>query len=450
MIWLSILIGMPLVIAGPIYLLRRFQKVSAWGAALVILALVWVAWQAPVDTVFVLLGRTLRYSVLDHLALPWILLLTGMLLAFSGSVPQGWSNAPFTLVSVGILTVALVLENLTLAMVFLLAGSILNTFLIQSGRHGSTRNAMAFLGLTVLTLPPMALGGWLTEFMIANPGDTNAPVLAVFCLALGFGSLLSIVPLHLRLTAIGEEAPPAVLGLAVVTAQTVGLVRLVEILLSANWLRQTNASELLIMGGLITALAAAAMSLPQPNLGRILAHSATSDLGAILIALGVGSPVALLGALLMVLSRAVAVTLLAITSAIFRYYIPGDEVSLLQGISIRLPGASIGLVIGALALGGFPGFSGFPGRWLVYQAAFEVNPVWGYGMMIANALILANFFRLVRVTYYNEPVGQGSEENRVTLLILAVIIILVLILGVVPFLFVQPLVEVLRMLRVLP
>jgi formate hydrogenlyase subunit 3/multisubunit Na+/H+ antiporter MnhD subunit len=70
-------------------------------------------------------------------------------------------------------------------------------------------------------------------------------------------------------------------------------------------------------------------------------------------------------------NRSAAIVLLAASLAVVRHRAGSDRFAGLAGVARRLPVATTGLVLGGLALAGFPLTAGFPTHWAVSRATWN-------------------------------------------------------------------------------
>jgi formate hydrogenlyase subunit 3/multisubunit Na+/H+ antiporter MnhD subunit len=172
--------------------------------------------------------------------------------------------------------------------------------------------------------------------------------------------------------ALAADAPPIAAALVFTTGQAMALYLALVFANDAPWLLSSPvASIALLAAGLITTASGGVMAAVQRDLGRLFGYAALSNLGFLLLALVVGGSQARSLALLHTVNRALAITLMATGLAIIRFRAQTDEFSQLSGVARRLPIATIGFLIGGLALAGFPLTAGFPTHWAVNRAIWN-------------------------------------------------------------------------------
>lgn len=118
----------------------------------------------------------------------------------------------------------------------------------------------------------------------------------------------------------------------------------------------------------------------------------------VLIAFGIGTKLAVFGALFLMLNHGVIKSLLFMTGSYFIYNTEDKKLKSLNGIHKRLPIVSFFFALGALAIVGFPPFSGFWSKFYILMSAADSKHLF---LIIAILLIT-----IIEVTYYLRVVGR--------------------------------------------
>ncbi len=144
--------------------------------------------------------------------------------------------------------------------------------------------------------------------------------------------------------------------------------------------------------GCFTAFFAAVIALRQFDLKKVFAYSTISQLGYMFTAVGALAPVA--GAFHLV-THAFFKALLFLASGVVMHAMAGElDMRKMSGLKRVLPITNAVMLIGCLALAGFPGFSGFFSKDEIIGAAFGRSPILGV-MLLVSAFITAYYtFRL--------------------------------------------------------
>jgi NADH-quinone oxidoreductase subunit L len=161
--------------------------------------------------------------------------------------------------------------------------------------------------------------------------------------------------------------------------------------------------------GAATALFAATIGLAQTDIKKVLAYSTVSQLGYMFLAAGLG---AYSVSIFHLMTHAFFKALLFLGSGSVIHAMGGEQdMRKMGGLKKALPITWATFVIGALAIAGFPGFSGFFSKDAILAAAAGSGH-WGlYAVGLLTALLTAFYmFRAVFLTFYGE--FRGTEEQR--------------------------------------
>ena len=170
-----------------------------------------------------------------------------------------------------------------------------------------------------------------------------------------------------------------------------------------------SGTALMVIGwiGAITAVIAALIAIQQSDIKRILAYSTLSQLGYMVMAVGVGSESA---AMYHLVTHAFfkAMLFLGAGSVIHALHHEQDIWNM-GGLKEKMPATYMTFFIGTLALCGLPPLSGFFSKDAILFAAWESNkPLFMIGAVVA-ALTAFYMFRLVVVAFFGPPKSETAK-----------------------------------------
>jgi NADH-quinone oxidoreductase subunit L len=241
----------------------------------------------------------------------------------------------------------------------------------------------------------------------------------VFCGAMGKSAQ---APLHVWLPDAMEGPTPvsALIHAATMVAAGVYMLCRVFFLIEGTW-----AMEAIAWIGGLTSLMAALMALQQDDIKRILAYSTLSQLGYMVMAVGLGSPDAAMFHLTTHASFK-ALLFLGAGSVIVALHHEQD-IWKMGGLRERMPKTYWTFLIGTMALCGVPLFSGFFSKEAILDVALE-NNILLFSVAVFVALLTTFYMtRLFVVAFMGEPRSAHAEQAKespavmtVPLLVLAV------------------------------
>ena len=246
---------------------------------------------------------------------------------------------------------------------------------------------------------------------------TNHPVflttaaLLIFCGALGKSAQF---PLHVWLPDAMEGPTPISALIHAATMVAAGVYMLVRV----GFIIQGSQTALLVIAwiGTITAVLAALIATQQNDIKRILAYSTLSQLGYMVMAVGLASSEA---AMFHLFTHAFfkALLFLAAGSVIVMLH-HEQNIWKMGGLSRNLPITFLTFGAGALALIGCPPFSGFFSKDAILALAYERNmPIFMVGLLTA---FLTAFYviRLLVVVFFGKArseIARQSNESPVVM-----------------------------------
>lgn len=434
-----LLILIPLVMAPLAYILRRLLPLAAILSAATTLAMISLCLEIPPDASAQLLGRELALDSLSRSGLLFLLALVTASLSYAWPVAQGQLFPSFVLLALAPLIGAIMIRNFFIAALLLEITAIITVFLIQGDRGDSTQAALGYLIVAMVATPSLLLAAWLFDLYALHPEDPTPIRYIITLLTLGFGLLLAAVPFHPWLPAIAAEAPAMVTVLVVSIIEPAVLFLLLGLLRRFPWLMAESQPPLIIIvSGLLTALVGGIMTFSQGDLGRLLAYSAISDLGCLLVCLGIDLTSGMAVALLHVVNRSISVLLVSMSMGVIRQRLSSYSFADLGGVARKMPFATIGLIVGGLALGGFPPSNGFASRWLIYRAAMEQDPTQAYLLVLAGGCVILGYLKAIRALFGVPKGAEVGGESWVAVAMIVALVMLSLAMGLYPQIALEP------------
>ncbi len=162
--------------------------------------------------------------------------------------------------------------------------------------------------------------------------------------------------------------------------------------------------------GSLTAVYAATMALVQHDIKRVLAYSTISQIGYMFAGLGVGAYAA---GIFHLVTHAFFKSLLFLAAGSVIHALSGEQdMRKMGGLAARLPRTRLVFVVGALAIAGIPGLSGFFSKDEILASAFASGHyAVGIFCLAVTALTALYMFRLIFLTFG----GRERSDSEVRL-----------------------------------
>ena len=261
-----------------------------------------------------------------------------------------------------------------------------------------------------------------------SAGVLSAAVLCIFCGAVGKSAQL---PLHVWLPDAMEGPTPVSALIHAATMVAAGVYMLFRLQLSLGFevFEGLQASAVIAWTGGITALVAALMAVQQDDIKRVLAYSTLSQLGYMIMAVGLVSGEA---GMFHLFTHAWFKALLFLGSgAVIHACHHEQNIWKMGGLLKKMPLTGITFFLGFAALIAVPFTSGFFSKELILHAAHEKQPALFW--IAATVAVLTPFYmtRLFIVAFLGKPRSENSDHAHEVgpLMLLPLILLSVLAVG---------------------
>ena len=235
---------------------------------------------------------------------------------------------------------------------------------------------------------------------------------AMALIFMGGAGKSAMFPLHIWLPD-AMEGPTPVSALIHAATMVVAGVFLVARLFPVYFFEAPDVLVLIAVVGAITSLYAAVVACVQTDIKRVLAFSTISQIGFMMVALGVSgmdghAGLGYMASMFHLFTHAMFKALLFLGAGAIIHAVHSNEMSHMGGLRKYLPVTHITFLVACLAISGIPPFSGFFSKDEILAAAFMFSPVMGVVMSFIAALTAFYMFRL----YYNIFWGKESTHEH--------------------------------------
>ncbi len=293
-------------------------------------------------------------------------------------------------------------EELEASFKYLILGSVASTAILFG---------IAFLYSVAgtLNMPDLA-----RQIEIVGINRAVAFVIALFIM--GFGLKASSVPFHAWLPDAHPSAPaPISAMLSGVLIKALGVYAIARIMFCVIGPNEMVSSIFMFIGAL-SMVVGVLLAVGQTDIKRMLAYSSISQIGYVMMGLGLGlnpavpaaiSALALFGALYHLVNHAVFKSLLFLCAGSIEYRTGTRNRNEIGGLIRRMPVTGAACTIGSLSIAGVPPFNGFWSK-LVIIVAFMQAGYYVYG----GVAVLVAFLTLLTFTRFQQFAMYGRLPKR--------------------------------------
>ena len=237
------------------------------------------------------------------------------------------------------------------------------------------------------------------------PGFLTVAALLIFCGAIGKSAQF---PLHVWLPDAMEGPTPISALIHAATMVAAGVYMLVRV----GFLIQASPQALWVIAwiGTITAILAALIATQQNDIKRILAYSTLSQLGYMIMAVGLASGQA---AMFHLFTHAFFKALLFLGAGSIIVMLHHEQnIWKMGGLAGRLGITFLTFMVGTLALIGLPPFSGFFSKDAILMVAYEKDRAIFWIALTTAFLTAFYMLRLVVVVFFGKPRSDKARTGR--------------------------------------
>lgn len=251
------------------------------------------------------------------------------------------------------------------------------------------------------------------EFTVGTNRDLSLPAI-VFII----GCLIKCgaVPFHTWLPDAHPAAPSPISALLSGMIIKIGIYGILRVFIVLNVFNKG-----LIWIGAASMLFGVAMALRQANIKRLLAYHSISQMGYILLGLGIGGGLGLTGGIFHAVNHALFKMLLFLCAGSVIFMTGERQIKHLGGLMTRMPVTFAFFTIGALSISGIPPFNGFFSKEIISYAveAGRDLPLLKLVLVFTAAGTFASFFKMFRHIFLGDlPAGMWKVKDPPLLMVI--------------------------------
>lgn len=281
---------------------------------------------------------------------------------------------------------------------------------------GSVASSFILLGIALLYSYTSTLNmADMSLALAAKPTGLLVSLVAVLFL-MGFGLKASLVPFHAWLPDAHPSAPaPISAMLSGVLIKTLGVYAMVRFFFNVLGITPIHLSILMFLGAL-SMLVAVILALSQWDLKRLLAYHSISQIGYVVLGIGLGTPLGILGGLFHLFNHSVFKSLLFLNSGAIDYVAGTRDLKDMSGLKERMPVTASTNLVASMSIAGIPPFNGFFSKLIIIFACIQKG-CWGYALaaVIGSVLTLASFMKVQKFAFLGELPEKYKNIKEVPL-----------------------------------
>jgi multicomponent Na+:H+ antiporter subunit D len=267
---------------------------------------------------------------------------------------------------------------------------------------------------------------------VQSSGLNRGLTFALALFVVGFGLKAALVPFHAWLPDAHPSAPaPISAMLSGILIKTLGIYALARVVFNVFGV-SVSIGWLLVVLGLLSMVAGAFLAIGQWDFKRLLAYSSISQIGYVILGIGLGgliiargenlawASLAILGGLFHLVNHAVYKSLLFLTSGSVQMATGTRQLKQMGGLAEKLPFTRATCTVASASIVGIPPFSGFWSKLILIVAAVQAHLYWVAAIIVFVSLCtLIMYLKVQRYVFLGElPENlQQIKENKGSMLV---------------------------------
>jgi multicomponent Na+:H+ antiporter subunit A len=351
---------------------------------------------------------------------------------------------PYFLITIGCSYGAVLSDNLLLFITFWgILGITLYKLIPGNSEEssGTAKKTLILIGASdSIMLIGIALIWRLTGSLdISNtslPTDNVLTVTAFLALLVGSFTKAGAFPFHTWVPDYAQDAPASSSALLPASLDKLLGIYFLARLTTGMFILNKWLTFVLLTIGVITIISAVMMALIQHNYKRLLGFHAVSQVGYMILGLGLGSPIGIAAGLFHMVNHALYKSGLLLSAGCIEYRTGEENLDELGGLSKAMPVTFFSSLIFAMAISGVPPLNGFASKWMIYQGIIDFgvgsdfpNKLWIIWLALAvlgSALTLASFIKFIGGVFLSRRKPAFEKIREVPVLMWLPLIILAL------------------------
>lgn len=251
---------------------------------------------------------------------------------------------------------------------------------------------------------------WTVLHARSDTLDPGIMAIAFVFLLVGYGTKIGLVPLHNWLPDAHSEGPTPMSAILSGLLLNDALYAVVRCKMLADGALGTHLAGNLMMGfGLLSFLVAALFLHRQTDIKRLFSYSSIEHMGLMTFAFGVGSPWATFAGLFHMTTHSLTKSAIFVTVGHAAQLAGTQRMDRIRGLILTHPAIGWGLLVGTVAIAGFPPFGVFASEFLVLVATMQEYPWLTPLLLLGIGIAFAGLFRHLQPMVYGDvPEGQKA------------------------------------------
>jgi multicomponent Na+:H+ antiporter subunit D len=290
---------------------------------------------------------------------------------------------------------------------------------------GSVSSSLILIALALMYGVTGALNMAQVSGRVAEFG-MDAPLVLAFSLFIcGFAFKAALVPFHAWLPDAHPAAPaPVSAMLSGVLIKAIGIYVLARLIFNVFG-AQPNILSLLCWLGVLSMVVGGLMAVGQQDIKRLFAYSSISQVGFMILGLGLGTPLGLVGALYHLVNHSMFKSLLFLNAGAVEYCTGTRHLDQLGGLNRAMPVTGATSLVGSMSIAGIPPFNGFWSKLIIILACVQAGRYGFAAVAVLMSIVTLGYqLKVQRGAFFSElPAALGEVKREPRLMALSMLLL---------------------------
>ncbi|MBU3954950.1 NADH/ubiquinone/plastoquinone (complex I) [bacterium] len=257
---------------------------------------------------------------------------------------------------------------------------------------------------------------------IAASGQSPLLKFSLFLFIIAFSIKAAIIPFHAWLPDAHPAAPaPVSAMLSGVLIKTLGIYTMTRVIMNVF------AADISMLAplGIISIMAGVLLALGQTDMKRLFAYHSVSQIGYIILGIGLGTPLGIMGGLFHLINHSIFKSLLFLNSGAVAYRLGTRDLNEMGGLNKVMPVTGATSFIASLSIAGIPPFNGFFSKLIIILACVQAGHT-GFALwaVAGSILTLSSFMKVQKLAFFGKIAEKHKNVKEAPFMMSASVVIL--------------------------
>ncbi|MBN2415097.1 NADH/ubiquinone/plastoquinone (complex I) [bacterium] len=293
---------------------------------------------------------------------------------------------------------------------------------------GGTASALILLGIAVFYQTTGTLNLADASRVIAGIGHTPTVLFAGVLFMAGFCLKAALIPFHAWLPDAHPAAPaPISAMLSGVVIKVLGVYPLCRLFFNVYGITPLIQDIFMVLG-VVSIILGVFLALSQWDFKRLLAYHSISQIGYVVLGIGLGTPLGILGGLFHLINHSVFKSLLFLNAGSVVYATDTRELKELGGLQRKMPVTGATSQVASFSIAGLPPFNGFWSKLIIIVACVQAGQMlFAVLAVIGSILTLLSFLKVQRYVFFDALKEKWKNVREVPFLMCVSMIVFALL-----------------------